>query len=99
VEVLVELGVVGVVLLALVLIRATAGHLVRFLDNRDDVAARIMLGLLAMLLMRSVVEVDVITPYTVGSFLLYYSAALLSAPRSAAVRRSNTPRLHAGGAG
>jgi exopolysaccharide production protein ExoQ len=100
VEVLVELGVVGVVLLALVLIRTTAGYLVRFLDNRDDVAARIMLGLLAMLLMRSLVEVDVITPYAVGSFLLYYSAAFLGAPRSvAADRRPGMPRLHARGAG
>jgi exopolysaccharide production protein ExoQ len=100
VEVLVELGVVGVLLLALVLIRTTAGYLVRFLDNRDDVAARIMLGLLAMLLMRSLVEVDVTTPYAVGSLLLYYSAARLSAPRSAAAaRRANTPRLHPGGAG
>ena len=40
-----------------------------------------MLGLLAMLLLRSFVEVDVIAPYGVGTFLLFYSAALLSAPR------------------
>ena len=100
VEVLVELGIVGVVLLALILIRTTAGHFVRFLDNRNDVAARIMLGLMAMLLMRSFVEVDVINPYAVGSFLLYYLAASLGAPRSVvAGRRSKTPRLQAGGAG
>jgi exopolysaccharide production protein ExoQ len=34
-----------------------------------------------MLLLRSVVEVDVIAPYALGSFLLYYSAALLAAPQ------------------
>jgi exopolysaccharide production protein ExoQ len=69
-------------LLAIVLIGTTAGFLARFLHNRNDATARIMLGLLVMLLLRSFVEVDVITPYAVGSFLLYYSAALLAAPQS-----------------
>jgi exopolysaccharide production protein ExoQ len=82
IETLVELGVVGVLALAVVLIRTTGGYLLRFLDNRNDVTARIMLGLFAMLLLRSFVEVDVIAPYAIGSFLLYYSAALLAAPQS-----------------
>jgi exopolysaccharide production protein ExoQ len=30
---------------------------------------------------RSFVEVDVINPYVVGSFLLYYAAGLLASPR------------------
>jgi exopolysaccharide production protein ExoQ len=99
VEVLVELGLVGVVLLALILVRTAAGHLIRFLDDRDDAAARIMLGLMAMLLMRSFVEVDVINPYAVGSFLLFYSAALLSAPRSAAIGLRSGSHAQAGRAG
>jgi exopolysaccharide production protein ExoQ len=82
IETLVELGAIGVLLLAIVLIRTSAGFLMRFLGNRNDVTARIMLGLLAMLLLRSFVEVDVIAPYAIGSFLLYYSAALLAAPQS-----------------
>lgn len=82
IETLVELGVAGVLLLVIVLIRTTCGFLVRFLHDSDDVTARIMLGLLVMLLLRSFVEVDVITPYAIGSFLLYYAAALLMAQQS-----------------
>ena len=37
-----------------------------------------MLGIGVMLLVRSFVEVDVLHPYVVGSFLLYYSAGLLA---------------------
>jgi exopolysaccharide production protein ExoQ len=82
IETLVELGAAGVLLLIIVLIRTSAEFLMRFLGNREDATARIMLGLLAMLLLRSFVEVDVIAPYAIGSFLLYYSAALLAAPQS-----------------
>jgi exopolysaccharide production protein ExoQ len=97
IETLVELGVVGMFLLAAVLVRTTAGHLIRFLGNRDDVTAPIMLGLMVMLLLRSFVEVDVIYPYAIGSFLLYYAAALLAAPQPAPARApSGRPLRHAG---
>jgi exopolysaccharide production protein ExoQ len=79
IETLVELGVVGVILVAIVFVRTAIGYLTRFLADRDDKTARILLGLMAMLLLRSFVEVDVINPYAIGSFLLYYSAALLAA--------------------
>jgi exopolysaccharide production protein ExoQ len=50
-----------------------------------------------MLLMRAFVEVDVINPYVVGSFLLYYAAGLLAAPAgqraaSATISRSASPK-------
>jgi exopolysaccharide production protein ExoQ len=97
IEVLVELGLVGVALLVLILIRTVAGYLIRVLDDRDDATARIMLGLMTMLLLRSFVEVDVISPYTVGSFLLYYAAALPAVRRPAAAQaRSVGAVSHAG---
>jgi exopolysaccharide production protein ExoQ len=82
IETLVELGVVGTALLTIVLVGTTIGYLRRFLGNREDKAARILLGLMTMLLLRSFVEVDVINPYAVGSFLLFYSAVRLAASRS-----------------
>jgi exopolysaccharide production protein ExoQ len=75
VDTLVETGLVGLVLLAMLVIGLVAGPLVRLLNGRDDAAAQVLFGLAAMLLVRSLVEVDVITPYVVGSFLLYYGVA------------------------
>ncbi|PSJ61617.1 O-antigen ligase family protein [Pseudaminobacter soli (ex Li et al. 2025)] len=76
IEVLVELGVTGLLLLALVLLRVLVGHLVRLLDDADNVASHVMVGLAAMLAVRSFFEVDVIHPYAVGSFMLYYAAGV-----------------------
>jgi exopolysaccharide production protein ExoQ len=85
IEVLVELGVVGLLLLALVLLRTLVGHLLRLLDDADNVSSHVMLGLTVMLAVRSFFEVDVIHPYAVGSFMLYYAAGL--AASSQTVRR------------
>ncbi|WP_163267692.1 O-antigen ligase family protein [Chelativorans alearense] len=74
IEALVELGAIGLVLLVILLIGVTAGHTSILLGNRRDPAARLMFGLSVMLLLRSLAEVDMMTPYVVGSFLLYYAA-------------------------
>jgi exopolysaccharide production protein ExoQ len=89
IEVLVELGAVGLFLLAVVLLRVPVGHLVRLLDERDNVASNVMFNLAVMLLVRSFFEVDMIQPYAVGSFMLYYSAGLLAT--SQATRRLTVP--------
>jgi exopolysaccharide production protein ExoQ len=81
IEGLVELGAIGVVLLALVLVRVLLGHLARLLNDSRDQTAYIMLGIALMLLIRSFVEVDLLQPYVVGSFLLYYAAGLLALPQ------------------
>jgi exopolysaccharide production protein ExoQ len=78
IEVLVELGLVGLALLLLLVIRVTAGHLMRVIDDHQNRAAHVLFGLALMLLVRSFFEVDVITPYVVGSFLLSYAAGLLA---------------------
>ncbi|WP_265519666.1 O-antigen ligase family protein [Nitratireductor luteus] len=74
VETLVELGAAGLALLLFLLLGAIAGHTMTLLSGRHDPRAQLMFGLGVMLLVRSLVEVDVITPYVVGSFLLYYAA-------------------------
>lgn len=80
IEVLVELGAAGVALIALPMIRVPLGFLSRLASTRRDPASLVAFGIAWMFLIRSFVEVDVINPYVVGSFLLYYAAGLLASP-------------------
>ena len=91
IETLVELGAAGLVLLVVLLVSVTAAHTVMLLGDRRDATAQLMFGLAVMLLIRSLVEVDVITPYVIGSFLLYYAAGTAFDP----VRRPVQPGPHA----
>jgi exopolysaccharide production protein ExoQ len=83
IEVLVELGAVGLVFILLVMLRTFAGHLRRLVSDPHNETSFVLIGIVAMLLVRAFVEVDVINPYVVGSFLLYYAAGQLAAPRRA----------------
>lgn len=99
IEVLVELGFIGLLLASLIIVRVPIGHLRRLLDDRDDAASHVMFGIAFMLLVRSFFEVDVIHPYVIGSFLLYYAAGLLAASKSTRSRLAFSPappdlRLH-----
>ena len=82
IEVLVELGFIGLLLTSLVIVRVSLGHLLRLLHGRDAAGSHVMFGVAFMLLVRSFFEVDVIHPYVIGSFLLYYSAGLLAVSKS-----------------
>jgi exopolysaccharide production protein ExoQ len=81
IEVLVELGSFGLLLIALLMIRVPAGLLLKVVDRDRDPASFILFGLALMFLVRSFVEVDVINPYVVGSFLFYYAAGWLASPQ------------------
>ncbi|MBN9241948.1 MAG: O-antigen ligase family protein [Mesorhizobium sp.] len=82
IEVAVELGASGVLLLLAVIVRAFAGHLGRVIGDAHNKASFVLFGLVAMFAVRAFVEVDVINPYVVGSFLLFYAAGRLAAPRT-----------------
>ncbi len=87
IETAVELGVFGLVALIVLLFTTTARHLIRlFRDDTSD--AQILFGILALLLLRSFVEVDIINPYVVGSFLIFYAAGY-SPGRIGRVAREN----------
>lgn len=78
IETMVETGLVGTILLTAVLLIALAGHLRRFLvlDRSDN--SLLLFALSALLLVRSFFEVDILHPYHIGSFLLYYAAGKLA---------------------
>ncbi|WP_377296838.1 O-antigen ligase family protein [Rhizobium sp. SGZ-381] len=78
IETMVETGVVGTALLALTLLAGFFGHLKRVLHDGRNLDSMVLFGLLALLLVRSFVEIDIMHPYHVGSFLFYFAVARLS---------------------
>ncbi|WP_062228081.1 O-antigen ligase family protein [Aureimonas frigidaquae] len=80
IELYVELGLVGVALMAFLILRTVLGHLGRLVSDNRNRASHLLFGLMAMFLIRSFVEIDVMTPYTVGAFLMFYAAGLLAKP-------------------
>jgi exopolysaccharide production protein ExoQ len=86
IEVLVELGYVGVVLICFLILGVVLGFLRRLLTEEYTPQGHLMFGIALLLLIRSFFEIDFIQPYTIGSFLLYYSAGLLAIPQRTAFR-------------
>ena len=78
IEAVVETGAIGLLLLCLVLVVTIAGHLGRFLTAERHPEAALLLGVVLLLAMRAFVEIDIMTPYHVGSFLLYAAAGKLT---------------------
>lgn len=85
IETMVETGAIGLFLLCSVLLITVCGHLKRLLSQEFPIEASVLFGVAILLLMRAFVEVDILNPYHVGSFLLYFSAGRLTV---AAVRPS-----------
>lgn len=99
IEALVELGAVGFVLICVLIGRVFFAHLRRLLSHASDPSAYILFGLAVLLLIRSFVEVDILYPYTIGSFLIYYAAgqwARRPAPEQAGVDTQPVPTTYTG---
>lgn len=80
IEALVELGYVGALAVVLPLLATLRLCIVRLLNERDAREALLLTGLLALLVIRSFFEVDILQPYAIGSFLLYYCWARSKEP-------------------
>lgn len=81
IETTVETGFVGVGLLCMVLLVSFFGHLKRLLSDLRNNESHIFFGLAALFLVRAFVEIDILNPYNVGSFLLYFMAGKLATAR------------------
>lgn len=79
----VETGLIGCLLLSMVLLAALAGHLHRLLSAAHDLEALVLFTVAALLAVRTFVEIDILNPYHVGSFLLYFAAGKLADARRA----------------
>jgi len=69
----IAIGVVGVTLIALVILRSFYGHVssVIFRDWRAD--SVVLAGAAGLMLLRSFFEVEILGPYFTASFVVYYS--------------------------
>jgi exopolysaccharide production protein ExoQ len=88
IETLVELGFVGVTLISLVILRAFYGHLsnVIFRDWRVD--SVVLAGAVGLMLIRSFFEVEILGPYFMASFVVYYSLFQLRKVPAVRVQRT-----------
>ena len=78
IETMVETGLIGTLFLVVVLLRTAAGHFRQLLVLDRSPGASLLFLLTALLIVRSFVEIDVMHPYHVGSFLLYFAAGRLT---------------------
>lgn len=88
IETLVELGYVGCILMALLILRTFLGVLRRVISDRAGLEPLVLAGIMIMLVIRSFFEIDVMTPYAIGSFLLYFSAGRLAGWQAVPTRRA-----------
>ncbi len=89
----VETGLIGCLLLSAVLVATLTGHLRRLLTVARDREALVLFSVAALLAVRTFVEIDILNPYHVGSFLLYFAAGKVADGRRRAAVRPVLARL------
>jgi exopolysaccharide production protein ExoQ len=77
IETTVELGLVGLAMLVLTFLKIIWGHLRRLIEDVRNDESYLLFTILILLAIRSFVEIDILTPYNVGTFLFYFSAGKL----------------------
>ena len=78
VETLVEIGFIGVTLLALVILRAFYGHVSKVVFGEWSADSVVLSGAIGLMLIRSFFEVEMLGPYFMASFIVYYGLFKLS---------------------
>jgi exopolysaccharide production protein ExoQ len=73
IEALVELGFVGATMVSLLMLRTLYGHVSAVIFRAWQADSVILFGVMVLLLIRSFVEVEILNPYIMGSFLMYFS--------------------------
>jgi exopolysaccharide production protein ExoQ len=86
IEAVVELGYIGFALIILVLFRTSLGVLRPVITNQAGLGPLILTGIMIMLVIRSFFEIDVMHPYAIGSFLLYYCGGRVAGWQAMAAR-------------
>ncbi|WP_440657857.1 O-antigen ligase family protein [Ensifer adhaerens] len=82
IEAMVETGAIGLVLLSGILLITVLGHTKRLLTQDHDTQSSVLFGIALLLLVRSFVEIDIMNPYHIGAFLLYFAAGKLTLPEA-----------------
>lgn len=82
IEAMVETGLAGTLLLTLILLTTVVSHLRRLLTVDRNPGSLLLFGIASLLLVRSFVEIDIMHPYHIGSFLLYFAVGKLTIAQS-----------------
>ena len=91
VETLVEIGFVGVTMLALIILRAFYGHVSKVVFGDWSADSVVLAGAVGLMLLRSFFEVEILGPYFMASFIVYYGLFKLSPMPVARRRRAAIP--------
>ena len=91
VETLVELGFVGVTMLALIILRAFYGHISKVVFGHWSADSVVLAGAIGLMLIRSFFEVEMLGPYFMASFIVYYGLFTLSPMPAVRSRRAPMP--------
>ncbi len=94
IEAMVETGTAGALFLAALLLRSFSGHLGRFMRSSRSPQSLVLATVSFLLVIRSFVEIDIMHPYHVGSFLLYFAAGKLTLMQRQPVVYSRPRRRH-----
>ncbi|PBB80535.1 exopolysaccharide biosynthesis protein [Mesorhizobium sp. WSM3879] len=86
IETLVEIGFVGVTMLALIILRAFYGHISKVVFGVWSADSVVLAGAVGLMLIRSFFEVEILGPYFMASFIVYYGLFKLN-PLPVARRR------------
>ncbi|WP_296744344.1 O-antigen ligase [Mesorhizobium sp.] len=89
VETLVELGFVGVTMLALIILRSFYGHVSKVVFGHWNADSVVLAGAIGLMLIRSFFEVEMLGPYFMASFIVYYG--LFTLKPVPAARRLRAP--------
>ncbi|MGX8010528.1 O-antigen ligase family protein [Mesorhizobium sp. ORM8.1] len=91
VETLVEIGYIGVTMLALIILRSFYGHVSKVVFGDWNADSVVLAGAIGLMLIRSFFEVEILGPYFMASFIVYYGLFKLSPLPVARRRRVAVP--------
>ncbi|MBM2710746.1 O-antigen ligase family protein [Mesorhizobium caraganae] len=91
IETLVELGFIGMTILALIILRSFWGHVSKVVFGDWSADSVVLAGAVGLMLIRSFFEVEILGPYFTASFIVYYGLFKLRPVPVARARRAYAP--------
>lgn len=91
IETLVELGFIGMTILALIILRSFWGHVSKVVFGDWSADSVVLAGAVGLMLIRSFFEVEILGPYFTASFIVYYGLFKLRPVPVVRARRAYVP--------
>jgi exopolysaccharide production protein ExoQ len=91
IETLVELGFIGMTILAFIILRSFWGHVSKVVFGEWSADSVVLAGAVGLMLIRSFFEVEILGPYFTASFIVYYGLFKLRPVAVVRTRRAYVP--------